>query len=276
MSEVFKKILFDEIELPGRPDIVVKVLGVLEDEYCSITKMERVILDDPSITATILKIANAPLYNTGKSIKTVGEAIMSIGLNNALALVSLAAITNQCLHARCDKTMVRHFLAVSAAASMLAEYAKPVTIEREVAAIAGLLHDVGKPLMFIIMPHEYQKIKNHALKLNKPFIEAEEELLGFNHCIAGSALAKKWNLPPVYQEIIKTHHDDKIKETGLSGTDILCYLVRIADKMVIDAGIGMSPSAEHYLAELLVAAGIQEANYQAVRKRIGQAGSFDI
>jgi putative nucleotidyltransferase with HDIG domain len=276
MSEFFKKILLEDIDLPGRPDIVVKVLGVLEDEYCSISKLEQVIMDDPSITATILKIANAPLYNTGKSVKTVAESIMSIGLNNALAFVSLAAITNQCLHARCDKDMVHHFLAVSAAASMLSEFAKPLTIEREVAAIAGLLHDVGKPLMFIIMPQEYPKIKNHARKHNKPFIEAEDELLGFNHCNAGSALARKWKLPDIYQGTIKNHHDDTIKKAGLLETDVLCYLVRIADKMVLDAGIGMSISAERQLADLLSVVGIKETDYQNIKEKIEQAGTFEI
>ena len=127
MSNTFDKINLDDIDIPGRPDVVLKVIAMLEDEYCSIAKLEKVILEDPSITAVLLKISNAPLFMTGKSITTVAESIMSIGIGNVVAFVSLAAVANQCLNSKCDKDILRHLLAVSSAASMLTEHTKKVT-----------------------------------------------------------------------------------------------------------------------------------------------------
>ena len=276
MSNTFDKINLDDIDIPGRPDVVLKVIAMLEDEYCSVAKLEKVILEDPSITAVLLKISNAPLFMTGKSITTVAESIMSIGIGNVVALVSLAAVANECLNSNCDKDILRHLLAVSSAASMLAEHVKRVTVKREVATIAGLLHDVGKLVMMISLPKEYTKTKKRAMEEKQAFFRAEEALLGTNHCMVGSALARKWKLPHIYQEVIMKHHDSKIKATGLSNEDILCYLVRIADKLVLDAGIGGFLSGEQDLPDLLACLGIEEAVYQDISQKIVKAGTTDI
>ena len=276
VSNTFDEINRDDIDIPGRPDVVLKVIAMLEDEYCSIAKLEQVILEDPSITAVLLKISNAPLFMTGKSITTVAESIMSIGIGNVVALVSLAAVANQCLNSNCDKDILRHLLAVSSAASMLAEHVKKVTVKREVAAIAGLLHDAGKLVLMISLPTEYTKTKRHALEEKQAFFRAEEALLGTNHCMVGSALARKWKLPHIYQEVIMKHHDIKIKATDLSNEDVLCYLVRIADKLVLDAGIGAFISGEQDLPDLLACLGIEEAVYQDISQKIVEAGTSDI
>jgi putative nucleotidyltransferase with HDIG domain len=276
VSNTSNKIDLDDIDIPGRPDVVLKVIAMLEDEYCSIAKLEKVILEDPSITAVLLKISNAPLFMTGKSITTVAESIMSIGIGNVVAFVSLAAVANQCLNSNCDKDILNHLLAVSSAASMLAEHVKKVTVKREVATIAGLLHDVGKLVLMISLPKEYTKTKKHAMEEKQAFFQAEEALLGTNHCMVGGALAHKWKLPHIYQQVIMKHHDATIKATGLSNEDILCYLIRIADKLVLDAGIGMFISAEQDLPDRLVCLGIEEAVYQDISQKIVKAGTIDI
>ncbi len=276
MSNTFDKINLDDIDIPSRPDVVLKVIAMLEDEYCSIAKLEKVILEDPSITAVLLKISNAPLFMTGKSITTVAESIMSIGIGNVVAFVSLAAVANQCINSNCDRDILSHLLAVSSAASMFTEHTKKVTVKREVATIAGLLHDVGKLVLMISLPKEYTKTKQHAMKEQQAFFRAEEALLGTNHCVVGSTLAGKWKLPHIYQEVIMKHHDVKIKATGLSDEDILCYLVRIADKLVLDAGIGGFISGERDLPDLLTCLGIEEAVYQDISRKIVQAGTIDI
>jgi len=276
MSEVFKRILLDDIDIPSRPDIVHKVLVVLEDEYSSVARLEKVILEDPAITSIILKMANAPLYATGKSLNTISESIMAIGMNNLVAFVSLAAITSQCLHVSCDKDIIRHLLAVSSAAALLAEHVKGFAVKREVATIAGLLHDVGKPLLYITMPNEYLRIKHYALKENKTYYETEEELLGFNHCIVGSILAKKWKLPHIYKETIRNHHDDKIKDINVQEDDVLCYLVRIADAMANETERGLSPTKERHVMDLLGILGIEKTRYQEINKNIREIGKIDI
>jgi putative nucleotidyltransferase with HDIG domain len=276
MSEIFSRIMKDDIDIPGVPDMATKIMVVLEDKYCSVEKLEKVLIEDVSITSAILKIANAPAYRTGRSVKTIADALLTVGIDNLVPFICIAALANQHSKKKADKDINRHLMLVSAAASMLAKHVKALSVKHEIAAIAGLFHDVGKAVLFDNLPKEYANIKTRALKEKKPFFELEDELVGFNHTIIGSMLAKKWNLPPIYSECIKKHHDDKVKKSGLKEEDAICYLIRIADNMVLNMDGTPFISAEQHLPELMAAVGIDSAIHQKVAKKLKEEVNIDI
>jgi putative nucleotidyltransferase with HDIG domain len=276
MSELLRKIIFEEIELPGMPDVAVKVITALEDEYCSIEKLEEIIINDVSLTAAILRIANSPLYNTGKPLGRISEAMVMIGLRNIVPFVCIAAIANKYSGSLHDKTVIRHLISVSQAASELAGHAKAFPVNREIAAVAGLFHDVGKIMLYSSVPNEYGRLRDQARKDKTPLYELEDTLFGFNHCLVGAALATKWNLPVLYRECIRRHHEEKVKTKALKEEDILCYVIRIADKMVFDSGKEPYVSGEKHLAELLTVLGIDDAAYKRVAKKIKEMKTVDI
>ncbi|MBZ0156844.1 MAG: HDOD domain-containing protein [Alphaproteobacteria bacterium] len=274
-GRLFQKIMLDDIEVPGMPDIAVKVLSLLEDEYCSMRKLEAVIFEDPSLTTAILKVANAPFYKTGKSINTLPEAIMAIGLHNLLALVSIISLTNQLSGKHFDTALMRHAMAVSSAAALLAQEGRGV--KKEEALVAGLLHDIGKTILSCNAPEQYTVIRDRSVKEKRPFIEIEDEVLGFNHCTIGSVLAKKWKFPALYEHIIRTHHGESVKspagpEQVLSCEERLCYVVRIADTLTLAAGIGVGEPSEKRLGDLLRVLGIDAETYIGIKRKVAAAG----
>ena len=276
MSELFRKIMVDDIDIPGMPDIAVRVIAALEDEYCSISKLEQVIMTDLSITATILKIANAPLYRTGKAVARVADAMVMIGMQNVIPFVCISALANQYSAAAYDSIVNRHLLQVSQTAALLAGHVKTLPIKREMAAVAGLFHDAGKLVLYSNIPKEYGKIKSRAHKEKTAIFELEDELLGFNHCLIGGALAAKWKLPAIYRETIRKHHDEKVRKSGIKEEDALCYLVRVADKMVLDLDNSHFISGEMHMPELLTALGMEESEYRQASKKIREKGIMDV
>lgn len=271
-DELFKKIMIDDIDVPGMPDIAVKVLSLLDDDYCSMRKLEKVIFEDQALTTTILKVANAPFYKSGKSINTLAEAIMSIGLHNLLALVSIVSLTNQISGKNFDKGLLDHTMAVSSASALLAQHTRGA--RKEEALVAGLLHDIGKTILSANAPDHYKSIKSRAAKEKRPFTELEDEVLGFNHCTIGSVLAKKWKFPKIYEFVIRNHHNEAVKNPArlqdiITTEDALCYIVRLADKAVLDAGIGVETSSyEKKQVELMRALDITAETYKEVVKDI--------
>jgi putative nucleotidyltransferase with HDIG domain len=276
MSELLRKIFLEEIEIPGMPNVAVRVIAALEDEYCSIEKLEEIILDDVSLSSTILRIANSPLYSSGKPIARVAEAMVMIGLQNIMPFICIAVIANQYSGSAKDHSLVRHLLLVSQAASSLAGHVKTVPIQPEVAAVAGLFHDVGKIILYASIPDEYSRIGTLAQKENIPLYELEDKLLGFNHCLIGAALATKWNLPVLYRESIRRHHEEEIRIIGINEVDALCYLIRIADKIASDSSKEPVAPGERCLSELLAALGIEESAYRLVSKKVKDKGFADI
>lgn len=270
MDNLLNKIMLDDIDIPGVPDIAVKVMGLLEDERCSLKRLEEVIFTDQLLTTSILKIANAPFYQTGKSVNTLAEAIMAIGMHNLLALVSIVSLTNQLSGKLHDATLIRHAMAVSTISAKLSTYVKGM--KKEEALVAGLLHDIGRTIIAANAPAHYKRTQEVTVKEGKFTMEAEDEVLGFTHCHVGSAMAKKWKFPKIYDYVIKRHHDYRVKKPlqtqPLSYEDKLCYIVRLADKAALDAGIGSERCEEAREKELRLVLGIEDTVFTEIAAQL--------
>lgn len=260
-----QKLLFEDIDIPSVPEIVTRVLAVFEDENSSVSDIVNLILKDQSLTANILRVANTPHYQTGKQITTLDDAIMSLGIHNLIPLVSIIALTQQLVKKSVDKELLSHPYDVSFISALLSADVKK--IKKEEALIAGLLHDVGILLICVNAPSVFKALKLKVKTDKIPFVQAENEMLGGDHCHIGSLLAKKWNFPPMYDYVIKHHHDEEVSGEKLTYEKKLCYLVRVADHIVFDAGIGIGQSYEKNLPGLLSVLNIGKETYDnAVRK----------
>ncbi len=272
MSNLFKKIMIDDIDMPVMPEIAMKVFSMLDAGKFSLREFENTILQDQNLTVSILKIANAPVYKTGKSANTLSDAIMIVGLDNLLALVSIISLTNELSGKYLDTELMRHSIAVSSASALLAQKIKG--LKREEALVAGLIHDIGKTVLSVNANAQYKKIKSMAKKEGRPFIEIEDDLLGFNHCNIGSILAAKWRFPKIYEHVIKHHHEDKVKirsktDDPLTYEDLLCYTVMVADCIASDACVAVEKPFETSLSDLMKALDIDKTTYDGIKKELG-------
>ncbi|MCX8026987.1 MAG: HDOD domain-containing protein [Thermodesulfovibrionales bacterium] len=265
MKTLINKIISDDIDIPSQPQTALEILSLIEDDNISLNKLQELMQSDQQISATILKISNAPIYNTGKSIKTITEAINHLGLHTIAAIVSMISITNLVTGGKADKTVIDHSLTVSKIASSLSNHTKKVS--KEEAFIAGTLHDIGKNIMNVYIPDKYKRVKDLVFKEGKSFYEAEDEILGYNHCQVGYILAKKWKFPNQYAYVIKHHHDiifkPKIDQTVIKPEEALCYLIRIAD--ILSFQLEGISTYDEYLETLLDKVGITKNTFDKVK-----------
>ena len=71
-----------EVDLPGFPEVVVRVRRALADENVSAEKVARVIGAEPVLAARLLRMANSAALNPGgKAVADLRMAIMRVGLN---------------------------------------------------------------------------------------------------------------------------------------------------------------------------------------------------
>lgn len=78
--------------LPSLPSVALKVRKVLEQEEPEIAELERVINNDPSISAKLVAAANSALYHRGSPCRTSADAIMRLGLETTSQLVMLFSL----------------------------------------------------------------------------------------------------------------------------------------------------------------------------------------
>ena len=74
----------DELELPTLPEVALAIRDAAQDENITAAKLAQVLSDDPGLTASIVKIANSPMFRAPKAIEDLQMAISRLG-NEAIA-----------------------------------------------------------------------------------------------------------------------------------------------------------------------------------------------
>jgi putative nucleotidyltransferase with HDIG domain len=131
-----------------------------------------------------------------------------------------------------DVELWEHSLGCAVASSVLAKHLG--VKDPEEASTAGLIHDIGKVAIKMELPEEHVKI--HLLVRNKgvSVLEAEQELLGFDHAEVGGWLAKAWNLPARLVNPIAWHH----APVNAKSEQLIAAIVHFSDIMIRGMGYG--------------------------------------
>ncbi|HAK87943.1 MAG: hypothetical protein A2077_07460 [Nitrospirae bacterium GWC2_46_6] len=237
-EELLEKIIMETVDIPSLPQVAMKVLHLMNDDYSSINELEKIIANDQAFSTRILRIANSPYYGRGRSIDTISTAIILVGFNTMKNLVVAASLKD--IHRKFglfEQKLWEHSLGVSIAAPILAAETKMVVPEE--AMVAGLIHDVGKTVLNNSVPDKYSLVIEKVYEEGAAFMEVENEMLGFNHCNVGGLIARKWKIPKNLETVIEYHHAETFPDFEDNNYEALCQIVQIADAMCLGLGIGM-------------------------------------
>jgi putative nucleotidyltransferase with HDIG domain len=233
-------------DIPVLPDRINKILKLTEDPDSTVQDIEHEILKDQSLTTKVLRLANSVHYGYPRKIGTITEATILLGFQ-AIRSITLASSVNQLLVQELPGYGLQKYdlWKQSQSCAIIARYiAKKVKFNKpEQAYIASLLRDIGKVILNHYVAQQYQQIIKKVENENKPFIEAEQEILGFHHGEVGAKVGEKWNFPPDLVEAIAYHHSPEKATINPKLTSI----THIADAIVMMMGIGLGADGLAYL-----------------------------
>ncbi len=202
-------------ELKSPPAILQELLSLFDDPDVEIDDLVKVIEKDVNITSKIIKMANSAFYAPPSPITTTKSAIMRIGLRGVEVIALGLGIfdkVNIIDHKGFDYIFRVHSLSVAVIASQLATIAN-CDISSEEAFVAGLLHDIGIMVFYIISGDDYIDIVSNT---DMNFLDKEKEVFGMTHEEAGEILLEKWKFPKIFRKIIGKHHiSDKNDKSSL-------------------------------------------------------------
>lgn len=183
-------------DFPSFSANVQSITTVSRDMEAQIGRLHDAIVQDVSLTAKVLQIANTVACSGGGStITSVRQAILMLGFERVRHL-ALAASVFEHLHRKTP--VVRELMALSLInanqsyhLAIQAGYAKA-----EVAYLSGMFQNIGEVLVACYRPREYARWLALLARSPRRAPGSERKVFGVCFDEIGTALAVQWRMPP--------------------------------------------------------------------------------
>jgi putative nucleotidyltransferase with HDIG domain len=237
----FRELIFDLEGIPTLPVFVHRLLNTIQDDCSTTQDLEQIIRQDPAMSSRILRVANSSFFGFPGQVGSLERAILLLGTRYIQALaVSISLVDNQAYRNAKNRLPLEPYWIHSFSCAWVCNRmidAANFTAAKEKAFISGLLHDLGKPLLWIYQGDAYEEVVKKIQEVPSETHAVEQELLGLHHGKVGGELARWWKFPREIYEAIERHHDETPEEPA-------ARLVQVADRVVNRAGFtdGLNPN----------------------------------
>jgi len=201
-------LLGDISAVPSLPQLYTKLDETINHPRSSIADIAKVLSEDQGLAARILKLANSPLFGYFSRIDTITQAVTIIGIQQvrdlALAISVMGLFKNVPEDLVSMNRFWQHSIGCALASRALASSLRETNLERFF--VAGILHDIGRLVLFMRLPELCREIVDIACRDQRNLNEVEREQIGFDHGDLGGALLRLWKLPSRVVEPVEFHH----------------------------------------------------------------------
>ncbi|MBI1178112.1 HDOD domain-containing protein [bacterium] len=226
----------DKIASP--PKVFNKVNEIVNDPDSTTEDIARVIAEDAGITLRLLRVVNSAFFGYNQKVDSLDQAVMALGTSQVRDLVLATTVADSFDGLPPDlinmELFWQHSLACGVAARSLARVRKEMNLEPFF--LGGMLHDVGRLVMFSKMPEQSRAIVVRCQQSNEMMHQVEREVFGFDHAEVGGCLLSNWGLPPQLEEAVASHHRPQLAVRN----PMLASVVHIADVIVNAVQMGRS------------------------------------
>jgi len=248
------------------PPVAAQIMALAEDENSSMFDIADLIIHDPSITASLLKICNSAYFGLSRQIESVRDAITLLGLDQIVELVLLngtaANFRDEPDGYGLGEGELWHHAVLSAHVAKVLAKNHGLENKKHLIFTAALLKDIGKIIMGRFVAFSYEKINILVHSKGYSFNEAEKEIIGMNHEELGAEVGKKWRFGDKLIYIIRNHH--MTDETCRNDPETaLVYLADIVC-MMIGFGTSVDGLAYRFYSDVLNRMNLTEKDLQNV------------
>jgi putative nucleotidyltransferase with HDIG domain len=258
-----KRIGADQLVVPTNPTRGGRAPEILRDGESGLKRAPEVFEQEPFLAARALRLAGGNAASVGGRRVTLADALNRLGPRGVKQLLSEA--TSQKVHVSRDPEIAAALRKVwehSVAVGTLARDVLALSgqADSEAAYLAGLLHDVGKPVVAsLLLEAERQTTELY----NRSWIPSAEwvEVLGRTHRAVGLAIAEKWQFP---EQVVRCMQEsleyDNADRTSLANA------VAFANALAKKTGLYVGPiDAEDLDAVVMIGRSLIGVNDEVLR-----------
>jgi len=241
------------------PVVLKKIMELTGNPNTEIHDLVSAIEMDQAIAMRVVAASNAAFYGFSKRVNSISQAILVLGFDMVKGLAITTTVFNSIPGGGKERllSLWAHSFEAAQAAILIAR--KTGLAAPEPAFFAGLLHDLGHPILFHACGDE---------PAIDPFgdnsIEDEQDAFGASHSEAGAWFAERFNLPEECVQAIRHHHNPEELATPekLPALVAITYLANVAVR-----GKGNSPLSPDHEA-IMTALNLTEEDLEEIAEEI--------
>lgn len=263
-------------DLPCPNPSMMQVLKVCSFAESAPEDVVDLVVQDPLLTAELLRVVNTPYFGLATGVKSVKHALSVLGMKAIRNLVLCLAVRDLLSSKEIDGFEHKLFREDTLRRAVIARMLAPqFNIDTDEAFTAGMLQDIGLLTLFYLDPAKADQWNKLRQKAPNSRLHLEQEIFNTRHDLVGQMLAEQWYLPAELCLAIGYHHRleelDEVQDSKLAcilfcadwlttlftSTNSDSILVRCRELMHSHANID-----QHQLDELL----------KQVQENVSQAG----
>jgi len=193
--------------LPPLSQTLIDVNRVCLNHDSSVLDLTKVLKNDPMIVANILKLANSPLYNFGREIKNISQAVSRFGMTMTRSIVidnSIRKLLNVDMKPYCVTS--GKFAEISLLQStLIMNWYKNVDEDKvEELYLAAFLQEVGKILIanYIIQENESMSFSSE-INISNNIAQVEKDYVDTTSSEVTAKVFQHWNFDENFIDMIK-------------------------------------------------------------------------
>lgn len=234
------------VEVSSLPTIFTRINEAVNNPRSSMNEIGKIISEDAGLTARLLMVVNSAFFSFPQRIESITKAIGIVGTQQLRDLALATSIIKLFKGIPADlvdmEQFWKHSVGVGIAARTIATFRRETNVERFF--VAGILHDIGRLVMFIKIPDLSRQAFQRSKDNDELLHVSESETIGFDHAAVGRVLMQAWKLPFYQEEVVAYHHMPHLAERFPVETAI----VHVAD--IIAHSMKLGSSGERFVPML--------------------------
>lgn len=210
--------------LPSISPAALSLVKLLDRADTSNEEIVQALKTDSVLTAKLLRVCNSSLYAFPEEVTSVDQAVLLLGYQQLLQTVLRLAFGPAMVLGLPGAEAGRlwsHSLRAACAAQVYVTWRPGLSFEPSLSFTVGLLHDIGKLVMFPFLGDQGRRSIEECLAAGKSGIEAERAVTGADHAEVGSGLLYVWKLPEKIIEAVANHHSPR--DSGNPGLSLVAF-----------------------------------------------------
>lgn len=211
-------------DLPVLPAVAAHIASLDPTAGDFASRVEDLARLDPPLAARLLRLCDCRISQPG----SVSEAIVRVGARPlAETITSLSVMRLFVPTTIGQRNLWIHAIGTALTARCIAQFASASwQLAPEHAYLAGLMHDLGRFVMYDRTPAELGQVDETHWSSPRELVAAEIQVCGFDHAFLGGLACERWRFPELVTDMVREHHVYDRQRSAARKSD-LARLVRV-------------------------------------------------